>query len=172
MEGGITACSITHLYPLAMVGSTTSQPLPRIPRTHSDRAGPKLSALSSHLRRHSPVSRKTIPLVPGSPSLKNFLSSITFKKLETALQNFLVLLSRNCVGGNDSLLDTGRGIYIPQGMDPGQGVLVIQHWGLSQPTSQPSFPHRPHPHPRHQYPTILGISALPSLQGDSKDKMR
>lgn len=133
MEAGIIACIITHLYPPVMGwGSTTSHPLPRIPRTHSDRAGPKLSALSSHLRLHSPVSRiNTIPLVPGSPSLKNFLSSITFKKLETVLQNFLVLLSGNCVGGNDSLLYTRWGIYIPQGMDPGQGVLVFRHWGLS-----------------------------------------
>lgn len=165
MEAGIIACSITHLYPPVMGwGSTTSHP-PQNPQnfTVTGLAPSSVPCLPILDFTASVSITNTIPLVPGSPSLKNFLPEITFKKLETVLQNFLVLLSEPVLGAMTPCFTPGGAfIYHREGPWAGAGCPAL---GSESLTSQPRFD--PLTPPSLHYPTRLGISALPSLQGIS-----
>ena len=115
-------------------GTTTSRPLPR---AHTDRPGPNAGSLPSLLREHSPVSRKTLSLLYQFPSLKNFLSGISFKKL--CWGQWLPALY---------LYTAGDGPW-------GWRVSEFPHWDLSQLTSQPRSPPTPAAY------TLWGWGCLP-----------
>ena len=124
--GCITTCSITRLY--SPVTGGPPHPTPS-PESHSSVTGlapssvpclPILDFTAQCLEKHNPsCTRLSI--------LKEFSFQCYFQETGNCVVQ-LVLFSINCFGGNDSLLYTRRGIYILQGMDPGQVCSNIGVW--------------------------------------------